>query len=227
LTTLYSETAPFKSLVINSLERTLKLYNSVGPNPHLVRIFAKEKGINFDIETVDLMAGENRQDAYKTKNSRGQTPCLELDDGSVISETLVICEYLEDIQSDPVLIGSSPAEKANTRMWTRRAEIAITAPMTDGFRFSDGLPLFKDRIRTIPEAADGLKATAQDGLTWLDKEIAGRDFIAGDNFSLADVLLISFLIFGGQVGQPIDPSLKNMAAWYERASNRESVVSTA
>lgn len=205
----------------------MKLYNSVGPNPHLVRIFAKEKGIDFDLEAVDLMAGENRQDAYKSKNSRGQLPCLELDDGTVISETLVICEYLEDIQPDPVLIGANPEEKANTRMWTRRAELAITAPLADGFRYSEGLPLFKDRFRTIPEAADGLKAVARDGLVWLDGEIAGRDFVAGDNFSLADILLISFLIFGGQVGQPFDPSLKNVSAWYERVSNRDSVASTA
>lgn len=205
----------------------MKLYNSIGPNPHLVRVFAKEKGIEFDLESVDLMAGENRQDAYKAKNARGQLPCLELDDGTIISETLVICEYLEDIQPDPVLIGANPVEKANTRMWTRQAEIAITAPLTDGFRFSDGLPLFKDRIRTVPEAADGLKAIAQDGLGWLDEQIAGRDFIAGDNFSLADILLVTFLAFGAQVGQNIDPDLKNLTAWFERASNRDSVTSTA
>lgn len=205
----------------------MKLYNSIGPNPHLVRIFAKEKGIDFDIETVDLMGGENRQDAYKAKNPRGQCPSLELEDGTVIAETLVICEYLEDVLPDPVLIGSTPEEKANTRMWTRRAEIAITTPLTDGFRFAEGLPIFKDRIRTIPEAADGLKAIAQDGLAWLDGQIAGREFIAGDRFSLADVLLVSFLMFGEQVGQPINRELGNIAAWYDRTSQRDSVASTA
>ncbi len=205
----------------------MKLLNSIGPNPHLVRIFAKEKGVDLELVPVDLMGGENRQDAYKAKNPAGGLPCLELDDGTFISETLVICEYLEDIQPEPVLIGSTPEEKANTRMWTRRAELAVTAPMADGFRYSEGLPLFKDRFRVIPEAADGLKAKAQDGLAFLDEQIAGRDFIAGDDFSLADVLLISFLIFGGSVGQPVDPSLENIAAWYERVSNRPSVTETA
>lgn len=204
----------------------MKLHNSIGPNPHLVRIFAHEKNLDLELVAVDLMGGENRQDGYLAKNPTGQLPCLETDDGGFISETLVICEYLEDIQPEPVLIGSTAAQKATTRFWTRRTELAITQPMTDGFRFSDGLPLFKDRIRTIPEAADGLKAKARDGLEWLDGEIAGRDFVASDSFSLADVLLISFLIFGSQIGQAADPGLKNIAAWYERVSNRPSIEAT-
>ncbi|MCP4035638.1 MAG: glutathione S-transferase family protein [bacterium] len=205
----------------------MKLHNSVGPNPHLVRIFAHEKNIPLDLVAVDLMSGENRQDAYKTKNPAGQLPCLELDDRTFVAETLVICEYLEDVHPDPALIGATPEQRANTRMWTRRAELAITAPLAEGFRYSEGLALFKDRMRTIPEAADGLKAKARDGLAWLDGQIEGREFIAGDHFSLADVLLISFLMFGAQVGQPLDPSLENMAAWYERVSTRPSVEQTA
>jgi glutathione S-transferase len=205
----------------------MKLHNSIGPNPHLVRIFANEKGIDLDLVPVDLMAGENRQEEYRAKNPSGQLPCLELDDGTFVSETLVICEYLEDIQPEPVLIGSTAAERAATRRWTRQTELAITLPMADGFRFSDGLPLFKERMRTIPQAADDLKAKAREGLVWLDGQIEGRDFIAGDNFSLADILLVSFLIFGGQVGQAHDPSLKNIAAWYERVSTRPSIEATA
>ncbi len=205
----------------------MKLHNSIGPNPHLVRIFANEKNLDLEFVPVDLMSGENRQNAYRAKNPTGQLPCLELDDGTFISETLVICEYLEDIQPEPALIGATAAEKATTRMWTRRAELAITLPMTDGFRFSDGLALFKDRIRTIPQAADDLKATAREGLVWLDGQIEGRDFIAGDRFSLADILLIAFLAFGGQIGQAYDPALKNIAAWYDRVSTRPSVEATA
>jgi len=205
----------------------MKLLNSIGPNPHLVRIFAREKNIDLEFVPVDLMGGENRQEAYKTKNPGGQLPTLELDDGRYIAETLVICEYLEDIHPEPALIGTTPEEKANTRMWTRRAELAVTAPMADGFRYSEGLPLFKDRFRVIPEAADGLKAKAQDGLAFLDEQIEGREFIAGDAFSLADVLLVSFLIFGASVGQPINPEHKNISAWFERVSQRPSVTETA
>ena len=90
----------------------MKLHNSIGPNPHLVRIFAREKNIDIDLVEVDLMGGENRGDDYIAKNPTGQLPCLELDDGSFISETLVICEYLEDIQPEPALLGTTAAEKA-------------------------------------------------------------------------------------------------------------------
>jgi glutathione S-transferase len=205
----------------------MKLYNSIGPNPRLVRIFAHEKGIELDLVAVDLMAAENRQEAYKQKNPAGQIPCLELDNGQVIAETTVICEYLEDVQPAPALIGSTSEERANTRMWTRRAEFRVTTPMADGFRYAEGLPLFKDRMRTIPQAADDLKTLAREGLEWLDGEMSDRDYVAGDQFSLADIVLFSFLEFGATVGQPADPSLKRLASWYERVSARPSIQATA
>jgi glutathione S-transferase len=188
-----------------------------------VRLFMAEKGIELELDQVDIMSGENRQDEYLSKNFIGQTPCLELDDGTFISETTVICEYLEDTHPSPALIGSNPQEKAETRMWTRRVGLHIVDPMTCGFRFAEGLPLFKDRYRTIPQAADDLKATAQDGIQALDAQLAGRDFIVGDRFSLADINLFAFLEFGSQVGQPVNPEYKNVSAWYERVNARPSV----
>jgi len=201
----------------------MKLYNSVGPNPRLVRMFAAEKGIELELVPVDLMAGENRQADYLAKNYVGQLPCLELDDGTFIAETVVICEYLEDIHPTPALIGANAQEKAEARLWTRRVGQQIIDPLTDGFRFAEGLPMFKDRMRTIPQAADDLKAIARDGMKALDGQIAGRDFIAGDRFTLADVCLFAFLEFGNQVGQGLDPSLPNLNAWYERVNARPSV----
>ena len=201
----------------------MKFHDSIGPNPKLVRMFAAEKGLRFD-ETisVDLMKGENRQEPYLSKNPAGQVPCLQLDDGTFIAETITICEYLEERQPAPVLIGSSPEERAETRMWVRRVEWKIIQPMADGFRFSDGQSLFKDRIRVIPEAAEGLKATAQDGLQWLDAQIAGRETIVPGRFSLADVTLYSFLEFGGSVGQPLDPTHTAVGAWFAATGKRES-----
>jgi len=101
-------------------------------------------------------------------------------------------------------------------------EWKIVQPLADGFRFAEGLPLFKSRIRTIPEAAEGLKATAQDGLAWLDGQIAGRQWIVPDRFSLADVVLYAFLEFGAMVGQGPDPKLANLAAWLEHVKARPS-----
>jgi glutathione S-transferase len=201
----------------------MKLYNSLGPNPKLVRMFAAEKGITFpEVEEVDLRAGANRQEPYLSRNPAGQLPSLQLDDGRVIAETTAICEYLEETKPEPPLVGRSAAERAETRMWTRRVEWKIVQPLADGFRFAEGLPLFKSRIRVIPEAAEGLKATAQDGLAWLDGQMAGRKWIVPDRFSLADVVLYAFVEFGAMVGQGIDPKLANLAAWQERVKGRPS-----
>ena len=108
-------------------------------------------------------------------------------------------------------------------MWTRRIDRNICEPMANGFRFSQGLPLFQSRIVTVPEAADGLKKIAQDRLKWLDGQMAGKDFVCGKRFTLADVLLYCFVDFGGQVGQPLDPANKNIAAWFARVKERPSV----
>ena len=201
----------------------MKLYNSMGPNPKLVRMFAAEKGFSFsEIEEVDLVAGANRQEPYLSKNPAGQLPCVELEDGEIITETIVICELTEEQQPEPVLIGSTPTERAQTRMWIRRVEWKLIQPMGDGFRFSEGLPLFKDRMRTLPEAADGLKAIGRDGLAWFDAQLAGRETLVPGRFSLADVALFSFLEFGASVGQPVDPALSNVVAWFEKTQARPS-----
>ena len=199
----------------------MKFYNSMGPNPKLVRMCAAEKGYAFS-ETieVDLGGGENRRDEYLEKNPAGQVPCVELPGGQVISETIAICELIEEEKPEPALIGSTPAERAEARMWLRRAEWKVIQPMADGFRFAEGLPIFKDRIRTLPDAAAGLKEIARDGLMWLDGQIAGRDTIVPGRFTIADVALFSFLEFGGMVGQPIDPALKNVQAWFEKMQAR-------
>jgi glutathione S-transferase len=200
----------------------VKLFNSVGPNPRFVRMFLAEKGISLPTIEIDLMAGENRKDAYREKNPFGQLPALELDDGRVISETTVICEYIEERKPDPVLIGKTPEERAETRMWTRRAVLNVIEPMSNGFRYKDGLPMFKDRMRVLPEAADGLKALAQDGLALFDQCLAGKPWIAGNRFTLADIALYSLLDFFAMVGQPVNPELKNVSAWFQRVAARPS-----
>lgn len=201
----------------------MRFYNSVGPNPRVVTMFMAEKGIDIPQVQVDLRGGENRRAPYNDSvNPAGQTPALELDDGSVLTEITAICEYLEERFPEPVLIGSTAEERATTRMWTRRVDLKICEPLTNGFRFAEGLPLFEARLRCLPEAAAGLKATAQDGITWLDPLIAGREFIAGDKLSLADIMLFAFLDFGASVGQPVDPACANVANWFGRMKSRPS-----
>lgn len=205
----------------------MKLYDSIGPNPRVVKMFMAEKGIDLPRITIDLMKGENRQPAHIARNPGGQTPALELDDGVVLAEITAICEFLEEKNPSPALVGTNAEERAVTRMWTRRVDINIVEPLTNGFRFSDGLGLFKDRLRCMPQAADDLKTLAQERMLWLDGLIGGRAFIAGDKISLADILLFCFLDFGIQVGQPINPAAKNLLAWYDRIKARPSAAASA
>ena len=202
----------------------MKLYNSIGPNPHVVRMFMSELGLDLEIIEMDLMAGENRQEEHLKRNSSGQSPTLELDDGSFISEITAICEYLDDKQGNTDLIGKTPEERAETRMWTRRVDLQIVEPMTTGFRYSEGLELFKSRMQTIPDAADGLKSIAQEKIAWLDGEMEGKDYICGNRFTLADVMLFCFLTFGATVGQTVSEENLNIISWYDRVKERSSTA---
>ena len=202
----------------------MKLYNSIGPNPHVVRMFMSELGLDLEIIEMDLMAGENRQEEHLKRNPSGQSPTLELDDGSFISEITAICEDLDDKQGNTDLIGKTPEERAETRMWTRRVDLQIVEPMTTGFRYSEGLELFKSRMQTIPDAADGLKSIAQEKIAWLDGEMEGKDYICGNRFTLADVMLFCFLAFGATVGQAVSEENLNIISWYDRVKERSSTA---
>src|ERR1700733_8241193 len=161
----------------------------MGPNPKTVRMFMAEKGIDIPLVKIDLMGGENRREPFLSKIPAGQLPALELEDGTVLTEIVAICEYLDEISPSPSLIGDTPEERALTRMWTPRIDLNIPEPLTAGFRYAEGLPLFQSRMRCIPQAAADLKAIAQDKLVWLDGLIAGRSYICGEKLTLADIVL--------------------------------------
>ncbi len=197
-------------------------YDSVGPNPRVVRMFAAERGVELPKTTIDLRGGENRQPAYMAKNPAGQMPCLELDDGSVLAEITAICEYLDETAPGASLIGADAKQRAETRMWVRRIDLNIVEPLANGFRFSQGLKLFQNRIRCIPQAADELKLTAQEKIGWLNGLMEGHRYVCGDRFTLADVFLYCFLDFGAQVGQPINPDYKAIVAHHAMMGERPS-----
>ena len=201
----------------------MKLYTGMGPNPRVVTIAIAETGADVELVPVDLMNGENRQDAHLARNPAGQLPTLETDDGAFISEITAIAEYVDE-KAGGSLLGATAEERAETRMWARRIDLNILEPLANGFRFAEGLPLFENRIHVIPQAADDFKQIAQEKLAWLDGLIEGKDFICGDRFTLADILLFAFLEFGAQVGQPLDPKCGNVQAWYERVAARPSIA---
>ena len=203
----------------------MKLYDSVGPNPRVVRMAMAEKGITAEIVTVDLRGAENRQAGYLAKVPTGGLPAIELDDGSVIAEITVIAEYLEDIQPNPPIIGNTSAERAETRMWVRRIDLGIIEPMANGFRAAEGRRLFESRMTLVSlDAAIELKAIAQEKLLWLDKLMQGRTWVCGDRFTLADMLLFCFVEFGASVGQPMPAAATWLPQWHARAAARPSAA---
>lgn len=200
----------------------MKLYDSVGPNPHVVRMFIAEKGISIPSETVDLRAGDNRKEPHLSRNPHGQLPTLGLDNGTYLSEIIPICEYIEEKHPTPSLIGTTPEERGECRMWTRRIDLNIAEPGAAGFRFAEGLKMFETRIVTVPEAAPGMKKIAANRLAWLEGQMNGKEFICGNRFTLADILLFCMVTFFNRVGQPLDPAHKNLGAWFERVQARPS-----
>jgi pyruvate dehydrogenase E1 component alpha subunit len=202
------------------------LYQSVGPNPRVATMYLAETGFEVPRRFVDVIAGENRRPDYLAKNPAGHTPALELDDGTVIAESLAIAEYLDERLGPTELLGDMAEARAATRMMARMVDQLVVVPMTIAFRGAEGHPVFKDRVACFPEAAASMKSQAQDGLAKLDRHLGERDFLCGDRFSLADILLFAFVEFGGQVGQPTGdrPSLQR---WQERVATRPSAAASA
>jgi|SRR5579885_3559376 len=198
------------------------LFNSFGPNPRATRMFLLEKGLTLPQREIDIQHAENRQADYLMANPSGTLPALQLDDGRVIGETVAIWEYLEERHPRPPLIGTTPEERAETRMWQRRVELSITENLYAGFRFGEGAEMFKSRILIQPAASPGLKAIAQERMAWLDKLIAGRDYIVPNRFTIADIILYCATDFGATVGQAIPASLTNLGAWFKRIDARPS-----
>ena len=201
----------------------MKFYDSIGPNPRIVRMFMAEKGIDIPKQMVDLRKGENREAEHLKRNPQGQMPALELDDGSYLSEVLPICEYLEEKNPSPAMIGTTAEERAECRMWARRVDLNICEHLANGYRFGEGLKFFEKRILCAPDASPGLKMIAANRLQWLDGQIAGKDYLCGNRFTMADILLYCWLDFGGTVGQPLDQANNNIVAWMARVAERPSV----
>ncbi len=190
----------------------------------MVELFSAEKGIELDLVTVDIAAAENRSDRFLAKNSLGQLPVLELDQGQCISQTTAICEYLEERFPSPALIGDTPERRAETRMWLRRLDLLVIEPLVSAFKYSAGLSYYRTLMHCIPHAADDFRQIAADNLSWLEGELAARGedvpWICQHGFSLADIQLYCFLDLARRTGQPVAATNPRMLAWFERAQRR-------
>ena len=202
----------------------MKFFNSLGPNPHTVRMFAADKGIVLPLCEVDVMASEHRQPPYSVQNPMMQTPALETDDGKIIVEITAICEYLEELYPDPPLLGSTPGERAETRMWLRRLDLNILEGRSRAGRATMARDFYIDKIKllSIP-AAEELRALVEDRILWLDQQMAGKTYICGDRYTLADIMFYCFMAFRPTEGiSNLPAGAPNLAAWFDRIKVRPS-----
>lgn len=202
------------------------LLDALSPAPRTVRMYLAEKGLELPSRQVDVFSGENRQTPFLALNPAGQTPALLLDDGTCLAESVAIMEYLEELHPAPPLIGMTPQERAVTRQWQRRVELAITENIHNAYHYAEGLARFRGRIPVEPDAAAGLKRVAQDRIAWLDAMLAGRRFLAGERFTIADIWLYVWLDFAASVGQPFDRSLANITPWFDSVASRPSAAAS-
>ena len=199
----------------------MKFYNAAAPNPRRVRIFLAEKGVEVPRQDLDLMKGDSRTPEFLAKNSLAGTPILELDDGTILAESVAICRYLESLHPEPALMGTDAVDAARVEMWNRRMEIEIMSTL--GNVVVHSIDFFADKIEQVPAYAEAQRRAAAKKWTWLDSELAdGRPFVAGDRFSIADITGMAALMIGDFIKIEIPDSLAHVHNWSNAVRSRPS-----
>ncbi len=193
---------------------------TAAPNPRRVRVFLAEKGINVPTEQVDISKAANREPAFLAKNPMGGVPILELDDGTIIAESVAICRYFEELQPEPPLLGVDAVDRGLVEMWNRRMELYLLSNSAGAFRMTH--EFFKGRIRQVPEYGEVCKEAALKQLEFLDDVLADREFIAGERYTIADITALIGIDFGRVTGIRIADGQKNLARWHQAVSTRPS-----
>jgi glutathione S-transferase len=189
-----------------------------GMHPRRVRIFLAEKGVSIPTRVVDAAGGENQQPAFLQLNPLGRLPVLQLDDGTVIAESLAICRYLESLHPQPRLWGIGALDAAHVDMWTRRMEQQISNPIGDIFLHSS--EFYRGRIAQVPAYAAWARENVMKALTWLDGELADRPYIAGARYTMADIVAQCAFVLGKAVGLRIPPERAHLTRWFAEVSAR-------
>ena len=191
---------------------------SAGMHPRRVRIFMAEKGLAIDRREVDAAGGANARPDFLRLNPLGKLPVLELDDGSAIAESLAICRYLEAMRPLPSLMGRTPQASAHIEMWTLRMDHELSQPIALAFVHSSDF--YRGRVEQVPEVASWARGRALQTMTWLDGELAGRNHIAGEDYTLADIVAQCACVLGKAVGLRIAPEMTHLSRWFTQVSAR-------
>jgi glutathione S-transferase len=193
------------------------------PNPRRVRIFLAEKGIAVPLVPVDMGAMEHRGVDVTSRNALQRLPVLELDDRTVLCESVAICRYFEEIQPEPALFGRGALGKAQVEMWQRRLELNLLLPV--GFAFRHIHPAMREwEVPQLPEWGEANKPKVLDFLVLLDAELALREFAAGDAFSIADITGLVAIDFMKPARIAVPQELTNVIRWHRALAARPSAT---
>lgn len=199
----------------------MKFYNGAAGNPRRVRIFIAEKGIDIEQINIDIGKGETRTEEFLAKNSLGELPILELDDGTIITESGAICRYLEEAYPDKPLLGSNSAERANIEMWDRRIEFQLFLKLSNIVQHEN--EYFADKVEQIPEFAQSQRRFVAQKWSWLNQEMSdGRAYIAGNTFSIADISAMGVLMASEWLKVAPTETDTYIHEWGKRVKARES-----
>jgi glutathione S-transferase len=191
---------------------------AAGMHPRRVRIFLAEKGISIERREVDAAGGANATPDFRRLNPLGKLPVLELDDGTAIAESLAICRYLEALNPDPPLMGRTAREVADIEMWTLRMDHELSQMIALAFIHSSDF--YRGRIEQIPEVASWARGRALETMNWLNHELSGRRHIAGEDYTIADIVAQSAFVLGKAVGLRIPPDMTNLSRWFAEVTAR-------
>lgn len=208
-----------------TLPLPVKLYDTPrAPNPRRVRIFMAEKGIDLPRQTVDIMAGDQFGAAFQARVGSHNVPALELSDGTVLTETVAICRYLEALHPAPNLMGDGPLETALVEMWSRRVEFQLMMPIAAVARH--GIPAMAalEHGDQCPEWAAANDSRVDKGLVWLEASLQDKDWLAGARFTVADITAIATLGFMRLIRKPVPEDHAATHAWMARCKDRGTIV---
>ncbi len=200
----------------------MKLYDGGrAPNPRRVRVFLAEKGISVPMEPVDLGALAQKSEAFTAINPIQRVPVLELDDGTVIAESIAICRYFEELNPEPPLFGRGALEKAMVEMWNRRLELHLLFPISHVFRNTHPA-MAKMEVPQVPAWAEANKPRIADFLGVFDRELAKRPFAAGDRYSVADITGMIAVDFMKPAKLAVPDECANVRRWHAEVAARPS-----
>lgn len=201
----------------------MKLYTTPGaPNPARVHFFAAEKGLELEMAPINLMKGEHRSPDYRAVVPNGRVPALQLDDGTVICESVAICRYLEALHPEPCLMGEQPLDQARIEMWNRMMEMEVFLPMGMAFRHTHpAMGALEDQVNEFGEKQ---REVANKRLKRLNKDLADREYIAGADFSIADITAYSAIRFFRVADFRIAEDWTNLQRWYDTVSERKGAA---